>query len=186
MKKQTRGNRWILLVLIFLETGMICGRDSFAQSREYLLKAGFLEKFTHFVEWPGLKPDNASSETFKIAVIGENKFDNSLEEIFDKVKVKNRTPEIRYISSVGEIADCMILFISGKMENKLDEILRYTTGKPILTISENNGYGRKGTIINMVLVNDYIRYEINRNTLEKSGLKMSSLLLESAIIIKDE
>ncbi|MDX9881319.1 MAG: YfiR family protein [Prolixibacteraceae bacterium] len=184
MKKQLSTR--ILLALIFLTTGMICGNNSFAQSREYLLKAGFLEKFTHFIEWPGLKPDNAPSETFKIAVIGENKFDHALEEIFEKTKVKNKVPEIIYISSVSEIKDCMMLFIAGKMDHKLDDILLYTTGKPILTISENSGYGRRGTIINMVLVNDYIRYEINRNALEKSGLKMSSLLLESAIITKDE
>ncbi len=186
MNEQKRGNKQIFLTMIFLIAGMICGGNSFAQSREYLLKAGFLEKFTHFVEWPGLNPGNSPAETFKIAVIGENRFDRALEEIFSKAKVKNRPPEIRYISSANEIKDCMMLFISGKMDNKLEEILGYTTGKPILTISENSGYGRRGAIINMVLVNDYIRYEINRDALAKSGLKMSSLLLESAIIVKDE
>ena len=182
MKKCCAHNIKILVTLAFLSMGMARGEYSFAQSREYLLKAGFIEKFTHFVEWPG----NTNSETFKIAVLGENKFDHALEEIFNKVKVKNKTSEVVYISSVDEIKNAMILFISGKMDNKLAEILNYTKGKPILTISENSGYGKKGVIINLFLVNDYIRYEINRNALEESGLEMSSLLLESAIIIKTD
>ena len=171
------------IIMTFLLIEMAHVEFSFAQSREYLLKAGFIEKFTHFVEWPEIN-NNSSSETFNIAVIGVNKFEHALEEIFSKVKVKNKSAKIAYISSVDEIKDCRILFISGKMDNILDEILNVTTGKPILTISENEGYGEKGALINMLLINDYIRYEINRTTLEKSGLKMSSLLLESAIIIK--
>lgn len=182
MKEYCMRNIKTFITIIFLSVGLAQGENSFAQSREYLLKAGFLEKFTHFIEWPC----TVSSETFRIAVIGENKFGNALEDIFSKVKIKDKPAEIVYISSVDELKDCMILFISGKMDNKLDDILNHTTGKPILTISENSGYGKKGTIINMLLVNDYIRYEINRNALAKSGLKMSSLLLDSAIIIKTD
>ena len=57
-------------------------------------------------------------------------------------------------------------------------------GSQSLTISDNGGYGKEGVIINLLLIKDYIRYEINRETLKKSGLKMSSLLLDSAIIVK--
>ena len=117
------------MTTLFLVIEIVYSGYSYAQSREYLLKAGFIEKFTHFIEWPS--SGNDSSETFKIAVIGQNKFGNSLEEIFSKVKIKNKVAEIFYISSIEEINDCMILFISGTMDSKLNEILDYTTGKPV-------------------------------------------------------
>ena len=92
--------------------------------------------------------------------------------------------KISYVSSVSEIRNALIVVISNPVsDSKLAEILRYTIGKQILTISENQGYGQKGVIINILVVDNYIRYEINRNTLQKSGLKMSSLLLNTAIII---
>jgi hypothetical protein len=172
----------LIVFLIFLSAGIIIPDKAIAQLREYLLKTGYIEKFTHFIEWPEIQNDNDS--TFKIAVIGENKFGHALEEIFNKVRVKNMTAKVTNISSVDEIKNCMILVISGSINmNKLEEILHYTTGKQILTISENKGYGKKGVIINMFVADNYIRYEINRKTLELSGLKISSLLLNSAIII---
>jgi hypothetical protein len=89
-------------------------------------------------------------------------------------------------SSVNEIKDCMILIISESKKNELNDILNYTTGKPILTIGDAKGYGKKGVIINMFIDDNYIRYEVNRTTLDKSGLKISSLLLASAVIVKTD
>jgi hypothetical protein len=170
----------LLLVLIAMSN------EISAQSREYLLKAGYIEKFTHFVEWPEITNINDTTSVFSIAVIGENKFSNAIEEMFTKVKVKNKKVRISYISSINEIKDLMILFISESKKDKLDEILNYTTGKPILTIGDTKGYGKKGVIINMFIDDNYIRYEINMKALNKSGLQISSLLLNSAIIIKTD
>lgn len=173
-------------MLLFFLFVMMISPKTFAQSNEYLLKAGYIEKFTHFIEWPDTTNINDSTITFSIAVIGENKFGNAIENIFKNAKVKNKAVRITYISSVDEVDNCMILIISESKKNKLDEILNYTKGKPILTIGETKGYGKKGVIINMFVDDNYIRYEINRTVLDKSGLKISSLLLSSAIIVKTD
>jgi len=156
-----------------------------AQSREQLLKAGYVEKFTHFVDWRNNKYSNDS--LFRIAVFGDEKFRLALDEIFKSVKIKDKSVKIVGISSVNQITNNLILVIPESVgPAKLDEILDYTTGKPILTISEKKGYGRKGTIINLIVVDDYIRYEVNRITLGKTGLKMSSLLIKSAILVSTD
>jgi hypothetical protein len=46
-----------------------------AQTDEYLLKAGFLERFTRFIEWPGETNIADNTKPFVISVIGENPFD---------------------------------------------------------------------------------------------------------------
>lgn len=172
----------LTLLLIVVWAGVLVPGTAKAQAKEYLLKAGYVEKFTHFVEWP--EAQEGTDSEFKIAVFGEGPFGTALEEIFRKVKVKNRSVKISYVSSVSEIRNALIVVISNPVsDSKLAEILRYTTGKQILTISENQGYGQKGVIINILVVDNYIRYEINRTALQKSGLKMSSLLLNTAIII---
>ena len=73
-----------------------------------------------------------------------------------------------------------------KLLGALENILKYTTGKPILTISDSKGFGMTGVIINMFSEGGYIKYEINKRTLEKSGLIINSLLLNYAIIIKSD
>jgi hypothetical protein len=42
-----------LTLQAFLLAWMMMPLDGSGQSREYLLKAGYIEKFTHFIEWPG-------------------------------------------------------------------------------------------------------------------------------------
>jgi hypothetical protein len=183
MKNSCSNNIKKIVFLIFIICGFMTGEQSFCQSRESLVKAGYIEKFTHFVQWPEMSDKNDSTDTFKIAVIGKNIFGKDLGEIFSKIKIKDSPVKISYISSVDEIDKCMILFISESEKNNLDKILHYTTGRPILTISDSKGFGLNGVIINMFTEGNYIRYEINRNTLEKSGLIINSLLLNFAVII---
>jgi hypothetical protein len=175
-----------LVLLILIIFGIMTEQRSLCQSRESLIKAGYIEKFTHFVQWPENPDESDSTGTFKIAVIGKNVFGNDLGEIFSKIKVKDNPVKITYISSIDEIDNCMILFISESEKNNLEKILHYTTGRPILTISDSKGFGLNGVIINMFVDGNYIRYEINRNKLEKSGLKINSLLLNYAVIIKSD
>lgn len=172
-----------IFILITVFTGVLDEKQLFGQSRESLVKAGYIEKFTHFVQWPETVNKSNPEDGFAIAVIGKNTFGAYLEDLFGKTKVKNNTVRISYISSVNEIGNCRILFISGSEKNNLDDILRYTEGKPILTISDNKGFGEKGVIINMFLEGNYVRYEINRSSLDKSGLIINSLLLNYAVII---
>jgi hypothetical protein len=175
-----------IVFLILIIIGFMTEEQSFCQLRESLIKAGYIEKFTHFVQWPEKSDKSDSTDTFKIAVIGKNIFGKDLSEIFSKIKVKDNPVKITYISSIDEIDNCMILFISESEKDNLDKILNYTTGRPILTISNSKGFGLNGVIINMFTDGNYIRYEINRNTLEKSGLIINSLLLNYAVIIKSD
>ncbi len=172
-----------ILVLIFILLGVLNDNQSFAQSRESLIKAGYIEKFTHFVQWPVNVGKNDSTEIFQIAIIGQNTFGEVLDELFSKVRINGNQVIIKHITSIDEIKNSMILFISESEEKNLDKILEYTTDKPLLTISDSEGYGEKGVLINMFTEGNYIRYEVNRTTLDKSGLKINSLLLSYAVII---
>jgi len=165
------------LILFVLNTA------SFGQSRESLIKAGYVEKFTHFVQWPKDLNTGDFQNIFYIGIIGENTFGKALSEIFDKIKVMNNPVEITTVTSYEQISNCRIIFISASEKNNLEKILKYTSGKPILTISDSKGFGQKGVIINMFQEGNYIRYEINQVSLDKSGLIINSLLLNYAVII---
>jgi hypothetical protein len=174
-----------LMILIILTAGIFLPATSAAQSREYLLKAGYIEKFTHFVDWPELQQKKDS--VFKIAVLGGNGLGKAVKALFKDIKVKNRKVKISFIHSADEINSAMILIITGELSgDQLQKVLNYTKGRQILTISEIKGYGKKGIIINMFKEDNYIRYEINTSTLARSGLKINSMLLNYAVIVKTD
>ena len=180
MKNKIKNKSFLLLVLLLVSLQ----NSLHAQSRESLIKAGFIEKFTHFVEWPDIMADSDSSNTFVIKIIGKSLIGNALEDLFNSVSIKGMEVKIEYISSEEEIGSCRILFISGSESGNLSEILKYTTGKPILTIGDTKGFGEKGVLINLFNEGNYIRYEVNKTGIEKSGLEINSLLLSYAVIIE--
>lgn len=172
----------LVSLCIFLWAGFFVPERVFAQSPEDLLKSGYIEKFTHFIDWKSNPANNDS--VFRIAVIGNKKFSLALEQVFRNTKVKEKPVVVSNIKSVEEIGNNLIVVIPESVNAaKLDEILNYTTGKPILTIGEKPGYGLKGVVINMIPAGDVVRYEINRVSLGKSRLKMSSLFVKTATLV---
>jgi hypothetical protein len=149
-----------------------------------MIKAGYIEKFTQFIQWPDSDSGNLPDELFVIAVIGENNISKALADIFLKSKTKGVKYSVEPIKTIEQIETCKILFIPSSEKTNLDKILAYTSGKPILTIGDTKGFGEKGVIINMFQEGNFIRYEVNRKWLTRSGLSINSLLLNYAVIIE--
>ncbi|MFH0755995.1 MAG: YfiR family protein [Bacteroidota bacterium] len=168
----------MVLLLFFLVPKIVV-----AQYTEYEIKAAYLEKFSRFIEWPAPSALSDTSQAFLLGIVGKNPFDHILEEIFNDYKIKNRKVQIKYFSDPEQITSCNLLYISASEKKNISSILTKINENPILTISDTEGFADKGVHINLYVDNNYIRYEINRKALEKSGLKVSSLLLASAKIV---
>ena len=79
-----------------------------------------------------------------------------------------------------------MLFINSAEEKNLTQVFRYLEGKPTLTVGEVEQFARRGGIINFVLKDNKVRFEINRAKAIESGLKLSSKLLKLAMIVEGE
>jgi len=166
----------ILFILLFFTI------SSQSQVSEYEYKAAFIERFTRFIEWP----NTANRDTFKIVILGDNPFDTSLDEIFKGTKIKNRYVELIYTENIDHLNRANLVFIANSERRRLTEILDILKDHPILIIGDSRGYCKKGVHINMYVDDSYVRYEINQNSIEKSGIKVSSLLFASAKIIETD
>lgn len=157
----------------------ICLSAQDAQYSEYEVKAALLEKFARFIEWPDHTAAGASDsdKRFVVGVIGENPFGSILETMYVRQTINGRRVEVRYLSSVDEVEGCHILFIAQSESHRISQILRQTFDQPILTVSDYQGYTKKGVLITFFVTNGQIRFEINQQAVRQSGLYVSSLLL---------
>jgi len=167
-------NKYIILLLSLLLAGSLN-----AQASEYEYKAAFIERFTRFVEWP----DSTDSDTFKIAVIGTTPLKSFLNDLFSDLEIKGTQVELISTNDIDDLSHANVVFISSSEKNRVSDILMHTNKFPILTIGDSHGYCAGGVHINMYVDDNYIRYEINPESIEKSNLKISSLLLASAKIV---
>lgn len=150
---------------------------------EYAIKAAFLERFTRFIEWPEDSVETDSTKPFVIAVIGNNPFDEALDKVAVIQRIHNRNVEIHYIDDISHESKCHILFICKSEEYRLVEIINHTYKKPILTISETEGFAEEGVLINFYMEENNVKFEINETALHNTGLYISHLLLRTAKIV---
>ena len=166
----------IFLILGFLS----CSATVFAQTeaREPDLKAAFIYNFTKYIDWD----TSAADKDFVIGVLGTSPITGYLMQIAKTSMAKNKKISIRHFTKPEEIKACDILFIPASTSFSLASILLYA-GKGMLTISEQPGYGKQGTALNFVVVNDKLKFEANLKAINSAGLIASSQLLKLAIII---
>lgn len=152
-------------------------------TKEYILKAGFIERFTRFIEWPANANMDDQAQPFVIGVIGDDPFDGNLDKFYKKTSIKNKKVDIHYYSSPDQIKPCNILFISESKHDEIESILKSLKSDSILTMADTDGYAEKGVMINFIIKEDKIRFEINESSIKQSKLKVSHLLLRQATVV---
>jgi hypothetical protein len=173
-----------VLFFAFIPLGAL-SQETGVQSKEYLLKAIFLERFTRFVEWPLEAGLDARTETpFVIGIISRNPFESILESVYADQPIKGKPVEIRYLETVEEIHGCHMLFIPEIDADILKKVIAAIRDFPVLTISDCTGYGRRGVHINMYMDKKQVRFEINHKAARQSGLAISYLLLKVAKLVE--
>lgn len=151
------------------------------EAQEYSVKAAFLFNFARFVEWP--EESFSAARHFLLCILGRDPFGSALSSIDGKT-VEDRQLVVKHIDSHEAAAACHILFISTSEEARVPYILRDLQGYHILTISEFAQFAQRGGIINFIIVDNKIRFEINPGAARDAGLKISSKLLKLADIIQ--
>jgi hypothetical protein len=149
---------------------------------EQLLKVVFFERFTRFIEWPASKIQD-SSKPFIIGTIGSGDLISLLNQVYKNKTIKNKAVQIKQVTDLSDIDECHIIFLSELEKDKLLEILSYIRNKPILSISDADGYGEYGVIINFYDDKQKVSYEINQSAFSGTGLSLSYLLLQNGKVI---
>jgi hypothetical protein len=161
--------------------------DTFAaepESREYIIKAGFIYNFTKFIQWPAEINSQIKKNGTNLCIAGNDPFGSILENTAEKLLQKGKVLKIKRGISLSNISQCSILFISQSEKSRIDKIVTYANTFPVLLIGDTPGYAEGGVGINFFIRNNKIHFEINKKAAALSGLKISSELLDLARIVE--
>lgn len=171
-------------VCLVLALSSAKGRSAEVQTAgEYQLKAAFLYNFAKFVDWPP-KAFPSPGTPISLCVLGADPFGADLERTIKNETVGGRPFVIRRFDTVQESGGCHILFISLSEKDRLGRVLAPLRNLPVLTVSEWSDFTQTGGIINFVVEDNKIRFQINLAAAEQAGLKISSQLLKLAKIVR--
>ena len=150
--------------------------------REYQIKAAFLYNFIKFIDWP---PDALpeTSDTIAICVFSNDPFREALDSIKDKV-VRGRRLVIQRIQQGKELGSCQVLVLGPSAEKRVPQVMQSLQGSSVLTVGDTERFVQSGGIINFLVEQNKVRFEINLNSAERARLKVSSQLLSLARVVR--
>lgn len=177
-----------LLVTIAMVLLPSLGFEAHAQvssvSSEYLIKAGFIYNFANLVQWPSNAFAQADSPIV-IGILGEDPFGTVLDRVLAGKKVNGRVFLVKRLKSIPDLKECHIVFVSSSEMTHLVEAIHLVKGMPILTIGEIPGFAKLGGIINLVLEDNKVHFEVNVEAAKEADLNISSRLLALARIVQE-
>jgi hypothetical protein len=164
---------------------LFAGSSALGQQKpsEYKVEAAYLYNFGRFVEWPA-KSATAQTSSFTICVLGEDPFGQALDATLAGEAIGNQRVIARRISSPQMSADCQILFISSSEANRLNKIIEALDKNAILTVSDIPQFSQHRGMIQFVLEENRIRFEVNLTATQRAGLTLSSDLLKVATVVR--
>lgn len=179
--KTTGLTRYILLLSLLLSSGLGTSLSYAATpgDREYQIKLAFLTNFISYTQWPNHTEKLnqfyfcTSSDRFKELATPHIQSKNSAQRNFVLLKVKP-----------GEELQCDLLFVLTEDTDIWQPYLAESKPGSILLVGERRGFASSAGIINFFLAGNKVRFEINLDHLESSGLKISSRLLRLAKLIR--
>jgi hypothetical protein len=146
---------------------------------ERRVKAAFLYKFAGYVDWPA-PAFRAGTDPLVIGVIGDDALAEELERLVQGRRSAGRLVQVRRIESLGDPGNVHLLFLGRSQAQRIDEAVQAIRSRPVLLVSEAPGALRQGSMINFVIEDGRVRFEVDLDATEKNGLGLSSRLLTVA------
>jgi hypothetical protein len=162
-----------------IEVGAAAETSS-AESLEYSIKAAFLFKFGTFVEWP---PDEfpSAESPFIIGIVGDDPFGATLDNTVKGHSIGNRKIVVVRANRIEQISGEQILFISQSEKDRMTSLSGKLGDRKVLSVAE---FEHPDIIIHLVVENDKVRFDINLDTANRAGIKLSSKLLNVARTVR--
>jgi hypothetical protein len=166
-------------------TALMAGLTAAAENepQEFAVKAAYLSKFGLYVDWPPTAFSSATS-AFTLCVAGEDPFGADLDKAAANQRIGNRALVVRRFKTVERDSGCHILYISSTDRRSIRQVLETVHGSNVLVVSDAASPAAAGAIINFVIKDNRVRFDIDEEAAARNGLTISSKLLGLALNVK--
>jgi hypothetical protein len=174
------GAALLLLGILCIKTFAVAAEES-PQVLEQRVKAAFLFKFGGYVEWPENVFPHKDSPLI-IGVAGADVLAEELSEVVAGRTMNGRPVTVRRVRGGEPLTNIHVLFVSRSEIGRLNELL--AQAQPVLTVTDFEKGLAQGSIINFVVTDNRVRFEISLDAAKRSGLKIGEPLLSVAMRVQ--
>ncbi len=181
---------WMRCVLCITLAGSLAANVAVAQiaaeseiARQVM--AAYLYKFGSYVVWPDEVFEDSSSP-ITIGVVDAPELADELRQMVEGRTISGRQVLIRKLKPGDPTEGLNVLFIGGTDIGRLAHILSDVRTQPILTVTALETGLDQGSVINFVVVDGKLRFEVSAQAAGHNGLNISARLLVAAYKVEPE
>jgi hypothetical protein len=165
---------WIIMKKVLLAlTLVILFASQSASAQEAKFKATFTLNFIRYIGFP----EEATKGDFVIGVLRSKEIADHLREQSAGKKFGFQDVVIKEFKTAEEISGCQVVFVSSFANfSKNASTIQQRAGKNALIVTEAEGATSNGAIINFVVRDEKLKFEIHKANATKAGLQISSKL----------
>jgi hypothetical protein len=147
---------------------------------ENAVKVAYVYNLTKYVQWP------QPSHDLVIGFIGEGPMGELLKKALDGKSID--TGQIRVVVSPSDdqLQHCNLLYVGYSSSKQVHAVLQKVGNKEILTVGDWEFFAKEGGMIGLVRNQAQVQIQVNADVTRDSTLKISSRLLNLAIIVRSE
>ena len=148
------------------------------------VKAAYLFKFGNYVQWP--PASLAEGAPIVIGVVGQDKIADELTRIAMGRSIGTHAVIIKRLQFGDNTHGVHMLFIGKGASKPVNDWLTPLQGQPILFVTEEDSGMPVGSVINLVLDSNRVRFDVSQMAAERNHLELSASLLAVARNVQKE
>jgi hypothetical protein len=170
--------RRLVWLLVAICVAGIPSAHAIETDRDIDQKAKFILGFAEFVSWPE-NPDKES--TFTIAIAESPRLYNAIYRLaMRKNKGRDQPIEVRLIESLDDLAGANLLYLGITDPIELNSWIMKSHESSVVSVAKLEGFSRSGGIIELFNVGPRLKFKINLDAADASGIRISSKLTKLA------
>lgn len=150
---------------------------------EHSIKAAFLYRFLSYVEW---RPRTFAQRTSPvvIGVLGADDIAAALQDIVRGRTAAERPIAVRRVTAGDPLDGVHMLFVGRANSARVARLAAAAQRRGMLLVTDYEGALEDGSAINLVVIENRVRFEVSLDATEKAGLKLSSRMLAVALWVR--
>jgi hypothetical protein len=143
---------------------------------EYKIQTLLIYNFTKYVKW-----STSNGSDFTIAVYGNSQITNYLNQLKASKQVNGKAIVVKTMNPGDKLPSCDLLYIDDQYIHQAENQFNKGSLFNILVVTNTTPIPMKLSCINLKLVDDNYKFEINNTNTSINNLEVSSALLNLAL-----
>ena len=137
---------------------------------EFQVKSAYLYNVAKMTEWPEHVLPNDDSRLVMCVFGGDDDFAEVLRATLAGKNIRDHPIEVRHLQSSGELKSCHLAFIRVSNGNARGALAQLENTS-VLSVSEDKEFLSHGGMINLILEDNRVRFELNSAAIERANIR---------------